>query len=119
MRLIAKNYAAQNNYDLALKQYKEIPPNKMQGYILNEAGQCAEHLKEPKEAGQFYKQAIEREPHKHYHHFILGKLYLQMGAKTQALEQFRISNDLCHKENGVDHKASLRTYPGMSKAHAR
>jgi tetratricopeptide (TPR) repeat protein len=106
MRLIAKNYAAQNKPDLALEHYKKIPPQKMQGYILNEAGQCAELLNALKEAGQFYKQAIEREPHKHYHHFILGKLYLRMGAKAQALEQFKITNDLCRKENGVDHKAA-------------
>lgn len=107
VRLLAKISSSRGDYKVALNRYREIPAQRAQGYILVEMGQCAEQLNELKEAGRLYKQAVEREPHKHYPHYLLGKLYKRMEAKSQAIEQLKLANELCRKENGVDHKASL------------
>lgn len=103
-RLIARVACARGDHDSALKTYKEIPLQRRQGYMLVEAGQCAEHLGNDKEAGRFYKQAVEREPHKHYHHLMLGQLYKRLGAKMQAIEELKVAADLYRKEHGLDHK---------------
>ncbi|MEW5951083.1 MAG: cold shock domain-containing protein [Elusimicrobiota bacterium] len=104
VRMLAKIKMSLGKFEEALDIYKSIPTSKQQSYMLIEAGQCAEYLKELKIAGKFYRQAIEKDPNKYYAYFFIGKLYKQLGAKEQAIENLKKAIDLCKKETGNEYQ---------------
>lgn len=106
-RMLAKTINAKGDKEAALKLYSELCMQSVAGYICWEAGQCAESLNENRKAGQFYKQAIQKEPRKWYPRFLLGQLYIKLNAKEQAIQTLKECSVLYEKEVGQPHTKSL------------
>ncbi|MFH2202170.1 MAG: cold shock domain-containing protein [Elusimicrobiota bacterium] len=103
---LAQVEAARGHDEEAVKIYSQIPDKRRQPYVWSKLGQCLERLGKQREAGRAYREAIARESNKHYHHLYLGRLFMAMNAKTQAIREFEETRKLHKSEFGPDHSAA-------------